>query len=72
MEPDIEDAEEYCALQNYELTANCPNALIGEWKVTAANSLNEPAVYFSSPSNPVTQVRVPAQGLYFFQFECCS
>ena len=72
MIPSIELADRYCALTPYELNAGCDDALIGNWIVTASIPANESGVIFSSPFNPVTTVTVPAEGTYFFQFECCK
>ena len=72
MLPEIEDAERYCALMEYQLTAVAPGALIGNWVASANNPANLNGVVFSSPQNPITNVTVPAEGIYFFQFESCS
>ena len=71
MVPEIEDADRYCALLPYELTADVGGALIGNWIATANNPANQNGIEFSSPQNPVTNVTVPAEGVYFFQFEFC-
>ena len=70
---DVEPKDKYCALAATLLTANCPDALIGEWIIKSVPvGVNPDDVNFTSIFNPVTNVSVPLQGRYLFAFECCT